>query len=169
MSIAPWPVVPAKNRRAPTDPYRGTSIVAVRHFWELSAIMRKLSALMGVVVLFASLGCGESGPPRVHVVGDITYQGKPLPAGVILFEPDVKRGAVDGPQGFAQIKNGKFDTRVGGRIACKGFSLLTIQGYDGVSKDPESPIGSPLFTSYATTAELAGPESPLTIDVPKTP
>lgn len=124
----------------------------------------QLAVLLGSVVVGA--GCQKSGPVRVHVAGEITYKGKPLPAGIITIEPDITRGA-DGPQGFAQIKNGKFDTRQNGRMACQGPAIVSIQGYDGVSKGPENVLGSALFTQYTEMVELNGKDPTLKLDIVK--
>ena len=123
-----------------------------------------LAFVLSVLGLFS--GCGKPGPVRVHVAGEVTYRGKPLPAGIITIEPDVQRGA-DGPQGFAQIKDGKFDTRDQGRIVCQGPAIIAIQGYDGVSRGRENVLGTALFTNFTKKVDLAGDEPVLKVDVPK--
>ena len=58
----------------------------------------------------ALVGCGgavESGPPRFRLSGKVTFDGKPVPAGTIYFEP------ATGPAGSAQIKDGQYDTANG--------------------------------------------------------
>ena len=70
----------------------------------------------GLAVLGGLLlaGCGR-GPTLYQVSGRVTYDGQPLPAGVIYFDPDVTRNH-DGPQGYAVIKNGTYNTSArGGR------------------------------------------------------
>lgn len=125
-----------------------------------------MSRLAISVVVLVLVGCGASGPPRTHVAGNVTYQGKPVPAGIILFEPDAKRGG-DGPQGFAHIKNGKFDTRENGKMVCRGPILVNVQAYDGVSKGAENPLGSPLFASYEQAVDIGDGEPTLAIEIPK--
>ena len=59
------------------------------------------------------VGCG--GPKLYDVSGRVTYDGQLLPAGVIYFDPDVTKQN-DGPQGYAVIKNGTYNTSArGGR------------------------------------------------------
>jgi hypothetical protein len=63
-----------------------------------------------VVLIFALAGCsGEQGPKRYRVSGTITFDGKPVPHGAVLFSPDTAKGNT-GPQGIAEIKDGKYDT-----------------------------------------------------------
>src|SRR4051812_13383796 len=76
-------------------------------------------------------GCAAS--ERNDVSGEITYDGKPVPAGRIYFTPDLDKGN-DGPQGYAPIKDGKYDTRKDGQGATGGPMIVVIKGYNGVSK-----------------------------------
>ena len=66
-------------------------------------------SLAGVLTL-AMCGGSESAN-TVHVSGTVTFAGKPLPIGMIVFEPDASKGN-RGLQGHADIRDGKFDTRV---------------------------------------------------------
>lgn len=54
------------------------------------------------VLLFGTLGCGQSGPKTYPVSGTVQYQGKPLPLGIVMFVPNdgpsSKPAAID-PQG----------------------------------------------------------------------
>ncbi|MBN1588927.1 MAG: hypothetical protein JW888_05380 [Pirellulales bacterium] len=51
-----------------------------------------VSLLLSLVVV----GCGESGPPTFPVTGSVTYQGKPLPLGSVMFVPQDKHGQAKG-------------------------------------------------------------------------
>ncbi len=56
-------------------------------------------------------GCGAGNEPKTyHVSGTVTFAGKPVPVGTILFVPDAGK-ANRGPTGYAVIREGKFDTR----------------------------------------------------------
>ena len=46
--------------------------------------MRLQTAVAALAILAAS-GCGESGPNTYTVVGEISYQGKPLSHGTVMF------------------------------------------------------------------------------------
>ncbi len=41
-----------------------------------------------LVVMATCLGCGDSGPTMYKVHGTVSYQGKPLPLGTVMFVPD---------------------------------------------------------------------------------
>jgi hypothetical protein len=47
----------------------------------------RLAVLFLLAAVVAVSGCGESGPPRTVVTGKVTYQGKPLPTGSVMFIP----------------------------------------------------------------------------------
>jgi hypothetical protein len=110
-------------------------------------------------------GCGESGPRRYHLAGKITWAGEPIPAGLIYFDPDIAAG-VDGPQGFAVIKDGQYDTRNdglgqgGGKYVCRIFAADGVEG-------PESPLGQPLFPEYTWSVELPAAEGTKDFDIPR--
>ena len=115
-------------------------------------------------MLFAVVGCG--GDDRFDLAGEVTHKGKPIPAGTLVFDPDTARGG-DGPQGFAHIKQGKFDTRESGRKVMKGAALVRVQGFDGNQGKPgkESTLGNPLFNEFQQQVELAPDRPTLNIDV----
>ena len=120
--------------------------------------LRHLSWLCIVVVFLGALGCNrDSGPARYDLTGTITYDGKPVPAGYILFAPDTYQGN-DGPGASASIKDGVYRVRSGeGTVG--GPHSATINGFDDVSFQQgltSNPMGKPLFLNV----EIA-------VDVPK--
>jgi hypothetical protein len=46
-----------------------------------------------VPVVIVTIGCGSGRPPTAKVTGTVTYQGKPLATGTIVFEIDGNRPA----------------------------------------------------------------------------
>lgn len=112
------------------------------------------------------LGCGgASGPQQFDVAGTITYQGKPIPVGMITFEPDASKGN-KGAQGFASIQDGRYDTRNKGRGSVGGPQIVVIAGSDGVAVSDDSPSGKPLFAPYTTTIDLGRESSTHDFTVP---
>jgi hypothetical protein len=114
--------------------------------------LRALRMVLLVPVVSILVGCGKSGPARIDVKGTVTFLGKPVPAGQILFDPDAKRSN-EGPAGFARIKNGQFDTRDAGKAPIAGAHVARIIGMDGVP-GPEMPRGHILFREWSKEIDV---------------
>jgi hypothetical protein len=109
-------------------------------------------------------GCHQ-GPRLYPVSGKVMYGDKPLPAGVIYFDPDSSKKN-DGPQGYAIIQNGEYNTAAtGGKGVIGGPHIVRIEGFDGKPGE-ELPLGRPLFTDFQQPLDL--PKAPATqnFDVP---
>jgi hypothetical protein len=112
---------------------------------------RALAAL--AVGLAAAAGCG-GGPPKAHVRGKVTFDGKPLAEGIIQFFPT---GAT-GQTASAPIKDGVYDAE-----ASVGEMKVTISANEVVGKQkmydtPDSPtvdvVRQILPARYNTASEL---------------
>lgn len=128
---------------------------------------RRAVALMAFVVSLAVTGCGDRGPRRYHVRGAVTFAGEPVRLGRIVFDPDQSRGNA-GPQGFAPIENGRFDTAnrhckgtVGGPTIVRIDALEIMDGPDGAS------AGRLLFPTHEERIELPQASISRDFDVPK--
>lgn len=116
--------------------------------------MRRLYPSALILVLFATLmlGC-QTDPRRFHVKGTVTYKGAPVVAGVMFFDPDPGKQN-DGPQGYAFIKDGKYDTaETGGKGIVGKAYLVKIQGFDGKPGE-ELPMGRVLFTNFQEAVDF---------------
>ncbi len=99
-------------------------------------------ARLSVLSLIALAGCGNDGPVKYTVKGQIQMpDGKPVPAGEISFEPDAATGNT-GPGSMAQIKDGKYSLPRDQGIVGGSYSV-TISPFDGVQFG-ESLQGKPL-------------------------
>lgn len=105
-------------------------------------------------------GCGGGDDGDYHVSGNVTFDGKPVPAGKIYFQPDGAKGN-EGPTGFANIENGEFDTSAaGGKATVAGPAIVRITGWDpsGSAANSEQDGGEVvhkiLFAEFQTGAEL---------------
>ena len=109
--------------------------------------MRRLSFVLATIGIF-SFACGCSTGPRIYQVkGTVNFEGKPVPAGVIYFDPDTEKGN-DGPQGYAYIKDGVYDTKGKGGQGVAGKAYIArIRGFDGKPAN-ELPMGQSLFLEY---------------------
>ena len=115
------------------------------------------SALGIMLVVVSSLlitGCKESGPQRYRLQGTVEFDGKPVPAGTIYVDPDSAKGN-KGPQGYATIVDGKFDTEKGGKGHVGGPMKIRIVGLTSavVSTNDDTPI-PPLFPEFVDAVEL---------------
>jgi hypothetical protein len=109
-------------------------------------------------------GCAR-GPRLFPVSGTVKHNGNTLPAGVIYFNPDVTRGN-DGPQGYAIIKEGHYDTAgPGGKGVLGGPYVVRIEGFDGKPGN-ELPLGKPIFTDYQVAVDLPQTAATQDFDVP---
>ena len=126
--------------------------------------MRVLACVLFSVASLVLNGCNR-GPTMYHVSGTVTFDGQPVPAGRIEFNPDFTQKN-DGPQGFADIKNGTFDTRKGGQGHGGGPIVIRIEGFDGKSSNPES-VGTPIFAVHEIKRDLPKESSTQTLEVPK--
>jgi hypothetical protein len=116
-----------------------------------------------LVVPLAS--CSNDSSGRVDVYGTVTFKNQPVPAGLIAINPDLSKGN-DGPQGLAEIKGGRFDTRALAKGAPSGPVVFMIDGFDGVAQ-AESPYGKPLFVGYKVNLDLPKQTTEQTIQVPE--
>jgi hypothetical protein len=122
--------------------------------------VRRIALAAGLLCL---AGCGEQ--KLQDVTGTVTYDGKPLPAGVVWFDPDPAHPDKP-PQGFAYVKDGAFTTAEKGRGIRPGAYLVRVEGFDGKPGN-ELPLGKPLFTDFQEKRDMPAGGGPLTIAVPK--
>lgn len=103
-----------------------------------------------------TIGCGKSGPEKYDVSGTVTFQGKPVPAGQIFFQPDMSKGNC-GPGCVVMIKDGRYNMSGSGKGHAGGPHVLVISGGEDQSNlPPEERTGGILFR-----------EVPIKVDLPK--
>lgn len=114
---------------------------------------RQASLALGLAWASAA-GCGQRGPERFQVSGTVTHAGRPVQLGRVVFEPDTSRGN-DGPQGFAPIENGRFDTS---GPHCRGTvggpMRVRIDGFEMTGSEDAAASGKLLFPTYEETIDL---------------
>ena len=76
-------------------------------------------------------GCSSDAEPKSYrVSGEAKYDGKAIPYGEVLFTPDGAAGN-SGPQGFAIIKEGKYDTgTIEGKGIAGGPTVIRVTGLE---------------------------------------
>lgn len=120
-----------------------------------------------LVCAVLQIGCGsEKGSALIELTGRVEYDGRPLPLGMIIFEPDPAAGN-KGPQGYAQIKNGIYDTRNNGKGTVSGDIIIKITGGDGVNPEPFTPFGKNLFQEQISKAKIDPTAKTHDVKIPK--
>jgi hypothetical protein len=114
--------------------------------------------------LMAAVGACADKSGRYDLSGAVTFDGKPVPAGLVVINPDLSKQN-DGPQGMAEIKAGRFDTRASAKGAPAGAVVLVIDGFDGVPL-PDQPQGKPLFVGHRVALDLPKAATEQAIEVP---
>jgi len=112
------------------------------------------------LVIAILLGCSNE-EKLYRVSGAVTHGGKPVPKGVIHFDPQA-----GGPAGFANIVEGNYDTAKEGKGVRGGSYDIRINAFDG-KVGPEAPFGQALFPEYTGTKDLPPHDSTYDLDVPK--
>jgi hypothetical protein len=120
-----------------------------------------LVALVVVAPLATVLaGCG--GERTYNLSGTVTFKGRPVPVGQIVFEPAAgNRGA----PAFAKIKDGHYDTSLDGHGTLGGPHIVLIHGRDGVARG-ELLNGLSLFSDFSTTVDLPKKNATRDFEVP---
>jgi hypothetical protein len=120
------------------------------------------------LLLLASftLGCGNS--KSSHVSGKVNFNGQPVPAGKVYILPDGAQGNT-GASGFADIKDGKFDTKLpGGQAAAPGAVIFAVEGINPVPPPnaPPDVTTTVLFPRYEIKDNLQVGATTKDIEVP---
>lgn len=120
-------------------------------------VRRRLAAIAALLLCAGLAGCGGRGDEtrRFDLSGAVTFDGRPVPAGTILFEPDSSQGN-KGPAGFAKIADGRFNTAASGKGTIGGPHVVRITGSDKAT----------LFSDYVTQADLPKEKSTKDFEVP---
>ena len=120
------------------------------------------------VACMAIVGCSRGdGIPRYRVSGRVTFNGEPVPAGMVYFNPDAAAGN-RGPSGFAPIVDGSYDTRSArGRGAIAGPQTIQIDGHVPPPSNSTSEAGGRvLFRRYQSNKDLPKSNVVIDFDVP---
>jgi hypothetical protein len=103
--------------------------------------------------------------------GKVTFNGKPVPGGKIYFIPDSSKGN-SGPTGYADIKDGTYDTSAaGGMGVVGGPTIVAIEGIDpnaapDKKQQSEDVTAKLLFPRYETAVDLPKGDGTKDFEVP---
>jgi hypothetical protein len=113
------------------------------------------------VLLFFVGGCGHAGPKLYHISGEVTYDGKLIPEGVIYFTPNTAAGE-RGSQGVAFILNGKYDTSNGRGVSSGSVSVVI----SGTQRSAGKEDVTALFEDYTEEFDMPNQNTVKNFDVP---
>ncbi|MHC2066801.1 hypothetical protein ACYFX5_04980 [Bremerella sp. T1] len=127
-----------------------------------------LAVLLLSIVALTGCYSSNNGPDRFQLSGKVTFDGKPIPLGNMLFTPDRAKGNT-GPGAMAEIKDGEYRTPDGsGTIG--GPMKVEIVGWDGVPYTMHGETiesGRELFKSYKAEVDVPKQDAELDFDIPK--
>lgn len=106
-------------------------------------------------LVFLSAGCDTAH----HISGTVTFEGKPVPGGRVVFVPDAAKGN-SGGGASGQIAEGKFSTR----LLQDGAYVITIYGHDGVPH--EGAPGIDLFPPHEQEVMIGADATSLDFALP---
>jgi hypothetical protein len=127
-------------------------------------VITRAISFIGLLALLVSCSSEEK---LIRISGTVLCDGEPVPLGDIYFEPDAMKGQ-KGQAGFAEIRDGKFDTSKPGNQSVKpGAYEIRILGYDGKEAN-EAPRGQPIFLlpEFTEKRQFEAKETELKYDIP---
>jgi hypothetical protein len=114
--------------------------------------------------LWIFCGCQSNTDPNLtHVRGTVTHNGQPVPVGFIIFQPDIAKGN-RGLQGYAEIKDGQFDTRQSGKPVGLGAQVVLIRGGDKIEPNPDETSSNMISGSFQV--DIVKDNPPLVFEIP---
>ena len=116
------------------------------------------------ILLLSTASCKDSGETRFELTGKVTYKGKPVPAGMVRFEPldtVVNRTTI----GMAEIKDGQFKT-LPDHGTTGGRQQAFVSGGNGIPEPGSGPDGASIFEEYFFEIDVPKEDSTLDIEVP---
>lgn len=118
---------------------------------------RVLHILIGAACSFivAMSGCKDNLPKTAPVKGSITYQGKAVAQGSVMFQPD------DGPAATAPIKDGQYVLKTfrdgdGAILGNHKVTVISLEDQSGRLPEDRSPLPRPLVPLEFSFADKSG-------------
>ena len=115
---------------------------------------------LALIVVTSVAGCGKRGRELAPVTGNVTYRGKPVPFGYVMFQPESGQGAlgvIQSDGGFRMVTNGEGDGAAVGknrvRIACYEIQDPAKKKLAGGG---EVPLGKSLIPARYSSLDTSG-------------
>lgn len=108
------------------------------------------SAIILVAICLTQAGCGASGPTKYPVSGKVTYRGRAVPTGSVMFVPE------DGPAAVGPISaDGSY--RLEAVLGKHRVGIMAIpQPPPGTHERDNVPLAEPLVPAKYNRADLSG-------------
>jgi hypothetical protein len=120
--------------------------------------------MLTLVAAMFLVGCSKPEVERYPLSGNIRFAGAPVTSGFIVFEPDTLKGN-RGPQGYASIVHGRYETDATGKGSVAGPIKVRIVGLMAGGAAGED-AGISLFQPYETSIEVSEATSTVDFEVP---
>lgn len=121
----------------------------------MRAVVPVVALVAGAVAVAVHGGCSSSAPPGPSAVrGKVTFQGRPLAGGLVVFTPDRQRGATGAPARGEIGPDGTFRlTHDGGDRIPPGWYRVAIAG---APSESVSEPGRPAFPPQLRRPDTSG-------------
>lgn len=118
------------------------------------------STLFSCALVTALAGCESQPPALAPVRGQVIYQGRPLPSGMIVFTPDAQRGS-NGPSAKGDIQaDGSYTLTTDGQLgAVAGWHRVTLAALEVQPTGMRGTLAQraqPLLPTRYSDPELSG-------------
>jgi hypothetical protein len=136
----------------------------------MHSLFTSRSCVIACLILIGALGCRQSDRPRLgKVSGTVTYKGKPIIEGDIVFYPETGRSAAGQISAGEIVDVETFENNDG---APAGKMKVTVVGFNGPKADMYNPPKQITPKKYSTVSDTdltveinAGEENVVTFDL----
>jgi hypothetical protein len=125
---------------------------------------------LGTAAFLFLAGCSDGRLKTAPVKGTVTYNGKPVPQGSIMFQPE------QGPAATANIKNGSYSLKTyrnddGAVLGKHKVTVISLEDQSGRLPEERNPLPPPIVPLKFSFPDKSGltaevKDEPNTIDFP---
>jgi len=118
--------------------------------------------MAGLAALTATGGCGDDGPDRYGLSGSISYEGKPIAGGWIVFDP-----VGEGPGASGNIHDGRYETRKDWGTVGGPHTIEVVAFDSAAAADPntEGSAGTAAKPMFSCTIQRDIPKETTSLDI----
>jgi hypothetical protein len=134
----------------------------------LNQLLRAAATTISLATLLVLAGCSDGRLKTAPVKGTVTYNGKPVPQGSIMFQPE------QGPVATANIKNGSYSLKTyrnddGAILGKHKVTVISLEDQSGRLPEQRNPLPPPIVPLQYSFPDKSGltaqvKDEPNTID-----